>query len=67
MTDISLVKALSNASKHKHTVRVEDYVKKVENGTEVRFHFQRLLFYDGLLMLMTALNIALTMLYVFHG
>lgn len=67
LSDIALVRAQSAPSKHKHTIQPDDYVKNIENGTEVRFYFQKLLFYDGLLTLMTALNIAFTLLYVIGG
>ena len=61
------MKVPSISIKPKSTIPADDYVKNIENGSEVRFYFQRLLFYDGLLTLMTALNIALTLLYVIKG
>lgn len=64
LSDVGLVRKGSTRTDTKHTPPVDAYVKNIENGTEVKFQFQRMLSYDGLLTLLTALNIALTLLYV---
>jgi hypothetical protein len=46
---------------------VKESGRSIENGTEVKFYFQRLLHYDYLLMLLSSVNLVLTILYVRIG
>lgn len=41
--------------------------KNIESGEEVKFYFERLLKFDNALMLLTSMNMSLTILYVSSG